>query len=131
MPRLSSRSLPLVAVPVLVLGLFAAFQLQQARSWGGWGAPSARAGRPWTVDQARALLGIARDGQYYFNREPIRNETLARVLDSAVRHSPAGTPLYIYADKALELRVVDEALRIARASGVTRVSFVAEPSDSR
>ena len=130
MPRLSVRLLPLVAVPLLTFGLFAAFLLVEHRSWGAYGAPSARAGRPWVVGQAHALLGIDRNGQYYFNRNPLRNERLAAVLDSAFRHLPADTPLYVYANGALEAGVVDEALRIARASGVKQVSLVAEPVDA-
>jgi biopolymer transport protein ExbD len=131
MPRLLSRAFALLAVLLLTVALFAVFQLQERRSWGGGmvQAPAAQEGRPWTVDQARALLAIDQNGQYYFNRRPIRNETLSAVLDSAFRGLPRSTPLYVYAATTLEAGVVDQALRIARASGVQQVSLVAEPTD--
>jgi biopolymer transport protein ExbD len=120
-------------VPLFAFALFAALLLGEHRAWGGGmvRAPTARAGRPWTIDQADALLGIDRMGTYYFNRNPIRRATLAAVLDSAFRRLPAGTPLYVSADKSLSAEVVETALQIARKSGVRQVSFVADPVDNQ
>jgi biopolymer transport protein ExbD len=133
MRRIHSTALPLVAVLLLACGLFAALRLLQQRSWGGAPVtpPTARAGSPWIADDADALLGIDRHGQYYFNRTPIRNATLPAVIDSAFRQLPAGTPLHVYADRALRASVVDEAIRIAQAHGVRRVSLVADETAPR
>jgi biopolymer transport protein TolR len=67
------------------------------------------------------LLGIDRDGQYYLNKVPIRNETLAERLKAIYDVRTIDKILYIKADRTLKYDKVLEALDIAAHNGV-RVS---------
>ena len=72
------------------------------------------------------LLGIDRNGVYYLNRQPIRNETL---FDNLKRIYDARTEdkiLYVRADKQLEYSKVLEAVDIASKAGVRVTGFISE-----
>ena len=77
-------------------------------------------------DDGDQLLGIDRKGQYYLNRNPIRNETL---FDNLKRIYDARTEdkiLYLRADKNLEYSKVLDAVDIASKAGVRVTGFVSE-----
>lgn len=90
-------------------------------------APVSHTGRPWDSGEARALLGIDRNGQYYFNRRAIQNATLPATLDSAFRLLPCKTTLYIWADRDVAASTVEEVLALARAHGVKYTALVTVP----
>src|ERR687890_2228682 len=50
-------------------------------------------------EEGDQLLGIARDGQYYLNRNPIRNATLQDALKAIYDVRETDKVLYIVADK--------------------------------
>jgi biopolymer transport protein ExbD len=71
-------------------------------------------------------LGIDKDGWYYLNRRPIRNETLAQRLAAIFATRQEDRLLYIKAHKDLPYETVREAMDIAARSGVRVVALVAD-----
>ena len=72
------------------------------------------------------LLGISRDGQYYLNRNPIRNETLGAQLKQIYDAREVDKILYIRADRQLEYSKVLDASDIASKNGVRVVGYISE-----
>ena len=72
------------------------------------------------------LLGISRDGQYYLNRNPIRNETLGAQLKQIYDARETDKILYIRADRQLEYSKVLDASDIASKNGVRVVGYISE-----
>ena len=73
------------------------------------------------------VLGIDRNGQYYLNRQPIRNETLEEQL-KRIFQAPGREEfiLYLRADKGLSYAKVIDAMDIAAKSGVRVTALVSE-----
>ena len=78
-------------------------------------------------EEGDQLLGISRDGQYYLNRNPIRNETLQAQLKQ-IFEAPGREEfvLYIRADRQLEYSKVLDAMDIASKSGVRVTGLISE-----
>src|ERR1044071_5388433 len=64
-------------------------------------------------EEGDQLLDIARDAQYYLNKQPIRNETLFDQLKRIYDVRTEDKVLYIIADKNLEYSKVQDAVEIA------------------
>jgi biopolymer transport protein TolR len=77
-------------------------------------------------DDADQVLGIDKNGQYYLNKQPIRNETLAATLKSVFDAREIDKILYVKADRDLEYRKVLEAMDIASKNGVRVVGAITE-----
>ena len=77
-------------------------------------------------EEGDQLLGIDRSGQYYLNRNPIRNETLSDQLKRIYEARETDKILYLRADKALEYSKVLEAMDIASRSGVRVTGLISE-----
>ena len=74
------------------------------------------------------LLGIDRKGQYYLNRQPIRNETLQDNLKRIFDARTEDKILYVRADKNLEYSKVQDAVDIAAKAGVRVTGLISEQS---
>ena len=74
------------------------------------------------------LLGIDRKGQYYLNRQPIRNETLQENLKRIFDARTEDKILYVRADKSLEYSKVQDAIDIASKAGVRVTGLISEQS---
>ena len=72
------------------------------------------------------LLGIDRKGQYYLNRQPIRNETLYDNLKRIYDARTEDKILYVRADKNLEYSKVQDAVDIASKAGVRVTGLISE-----
>jgi biopolymer transport protein ExbD len=72
------------------------------------------------------LLGIDRQGQYYLNRNPIRNETLEAQLKQIYDARETDKILYMRADRTLEYSKVLDASDIASKAGVRVVGYISE-----
>jgi len=72
------------------------------------------------------LLGIDRQGVYYLNRQPIRNETLYDNLKRIYDARTEDKILYLRADKSLEYSKVQDAVDIASKAGVRVTGLISE-----
>jgi biopolymer transport protein TolR len=72
------------------------------------------------------VLGIASDGQYYLNKAPIRNETLAERLKQIYDARTIDKILYVKADKNLEYAKVQDAIDIAAKNGVRVTGLITD-----
>ena len=77
-------------------------------------------------EEGDQLLGIDRKGQYYLNKQPIRNETLYDQLKSIYDVRETDKVLYIVGDKSLEYAKVQDAVEIAAKAGVRVTGLVSE-----
>jgi len=72
------------------------------------------------------LLGIDRKGQYYLNRNPIRNEQLEQQLRQIYESRTEDKILYVRADKDLEYSKVQDAVDVAAKAGVRVTGLISE-----
>ena len=72
------------------------------------------------------VLGIDRDGQYYINKRPIRNESLAETLKGIYDARTIDKILYVKADKDLPYEKVLDAMDIASKNGVRVVGAISD-----
>src|SRR5512147_435540 len=77
-------------------------------------------------DNEDVVLGIAADGQYYLNKKPIRNASLAEQLKSIYDARTTDKILYLKADKNLEYSKVLDAVDIAAHNGVRVVGAITD-----
>ena len=77
-------------------------------------------------EEGDQLLGIDRTGQYYLNKQPIRNETLHDQLKAIYDVRTEDKILYIVADKNLEYAKVQDAVDIASKAGVRVTGLISE-----
>ena len=77
-------------------------------------------------DDADQVLGIDKGGQYYLNKKPIRNETLAATLKSIFDARTIDKILYIKADKDLEYQKVLDAMDVASHNGVRVIGAITD-----
>ena len=82
--------------------------------------------KPHPPEDEDQLLGIAADGQYYLNKIPIRNETLAQELKRIYDARTVDKILYIKADRELEYGKIIEAMDLASQNGVRVVGAITE-----
>jgi biopolymer transport protein TolR len=73
------------------------------------------------------VLGIDREGQYYLNKRPIKNEDLPQLLKTIfVDNRRDDFVLYLKADKTLEYAKVLDAMDIASKNGVRVVGMISD-----
>ena len=72
------------------------------------------------------VLGIDKAGQYYINKKPIRNETLAETLKGIYDARTIDKILYIKADKDLPYEKVLDAMDLASKNGVRVVGAISD-----
>jgi biopolymer transport protein ExbD len=77
-------------------------------------------------EDADQLLGIAADGQYYLNKQPIRNETLATAIKNIYDARTVDKILYVQADKNLPYGKVIDAIDIVSHNGVRVTGMISE-----
>ena len=82
--------------------------------------------RPHPEEDQDQVLGIAADGQYYLNKQAIKNETLAEKLKKIYDARTVDKILYVKADKNLEYLKVIDALDIAAQAGVRVTGFITD-----
>ena len=74
-------------------------------------------------------LGIDRDGLYYLNKKPIRNEDLAQHLQQIYSTRTEDKILYVKADKTLDYGKVLDAIDLASKNGVRVVGMISEQKE--
>ena len=72
------------------------------------------------------VLGIDRDGQYYLNKRPIKNEDLPTKLKTIYEARTEDKILYLKADKTLDYGKVIDAMDIAMKNGVRMVGMISD-----
>jgi biopolymer transport protein TolR len=72
------------------------------------------------------VLGIDAFGQYYLNKKPIKNETLADQLKAIFDARTQDKILYVKADKNLKYAKVLDAIDIAAHNGVRVVGAISD-----
>jgi len=82
--------------------------------------------KPHPEEDQDQVLGIAADGQYYLNKQPIKNETLPEKLKAIYDARTIDKILYVKADKGLEYVKVIDALDIAAAAGVRVTGLISD-----
>ena len=77
-------------------------------------------------EQTDQVLGIDREGQYYLNKRPIKNEDLASMLKKIFEARTEDKILYLKADKTLAYKKVLDAVDIASKNGVRVVGMISD-----
>ncbi|HVE78883.1 MAG TPA: biopolymer transporter ExbD [Gemmatimonadaceae bacterium] len=77
-------------------------------------------------DNTDQMLGIDKDGQYYLNKKPIRNETLPQQLKAIYDVRTEDKILYIKAHKDLDYGKVLDAMDLASKNGVRVVGMISD-----
>ena len=72
------------------------------------------------------VLGIDAQGQYFLNKRPIRNETLAEQLKQIYDNRTVDKVLYVKADRNLQYEKVLDALDIAAKNGVRVTGMITD-----
>src|SRR5918997_3397561 len=72
------------------------------------------------------VLGIDAAGQYYLNKQPIRNENLFNALKAIYDVRTIDKILFIKAHKDLEYGKIQDALAIAAEAGVRKTGMISE-----
>jgi biopolymer transport protein TolR len=77
--------------------------------------------------EGEIVLGIDEGGRYFLNGAPIPSETLEDQLTSAYAVRETDKILYFRADQNLKFAKIQEAVEIARRSGVRVLASITEP----
>src|SRR6266850_8308172 len=77
-------------------------------------------------EQTDQVLGIDREGQYYLNKRPIKNEDLPSMLKKIFEARTEDKILYLKADKTLAYKKVLDAVDIAGKNGVRVVGMISD-----
>jgi biopolymer transport protein ExbD len=77
-------------------------------------------------EDTEVLLGIDRTGQYYLQKQPIRNETLYDRLKAIYETRTEDKVLYLRADRDLEYSKVIDVLDVAGKAGVRVTGMIAD-----
>ncbi|HZF67833.1 MAG TPA: biopolymer transporter ExbD [Gemmatirosa sp.] len=77
-------------------------------------------------EEGDQLLGIDRKGQYFLNRNPIRNEQLEQQLKRIYDARETDKILYVRADRQLEYQKVQDAVDIAGKAGVRVTGLISD-----
>jgi biopolymer transport protein ExbD len=72
------------------------------------------------------VLGIDKYGNYYLNKQPLRNEDLGSALQGIYSVRTIDQILYIKADKELEYGKILDAMDIASKNGVRMVGAISD-----
>jgi biopolymer transport protein ExbD len=82
--------------------------------------------RPHPEEDQDQVLGIDAQGQYYLNKQAIKNETLAEKLKAIYDARTIDKILYVKAHKDIEYVKVIDALDIAAAAGVRVTGLISD-----
>jgi biopolymer transport protein ExbD len=82
--------------------------------------------KPHPEEDQDQVLGIDAEGQYYLNKQAIRNETLAEQLKRIYDARTIDKILYVKAHKDIEYVKVIDALDIAAAAGVRVTGLISD-----
>ena len=77
-------------------------------------------------EDTEVLLGIDRTGQYYLQKQPIRNETLFDRLKAIYDTRTEDKVLYLRADRDIEYSKVIDVLDVAGKAGVRVTGMIAD-----
>jgi len=77
-------------------------------------------------EQTDQVLGIDREGQYYLNKRPIKNEDLPSMLKKIFEARTEDKILYLKADKTLAYKKVLDAVDIAGKNVVRVVGMISD-----
>jgi biopolymer transport protein TolR len=77
-------------------------------------------------ENADQVLGIDREGQYYLNKRPLKNEDLPQKLKTIFDARTEDKILYLKADKTLEYSKILDAIDIASKNGVRVVGMISD-----
>ena len=72
------------------------------------------------------ILGIDRNGQYYINTKPIRNDDLAKQVKAIYDARTIDKIMYVKADKNLDYAKVLDAIDVIAKNGVRVTGFIAD-----
>jgi biopolymer transport protein ExbD len=72
------------------------------------------------------VLGIDATGQYYLNKQPIRNDNLFNALKAIYDVRTVDKILYIKAHKDLEYGKIQDAMAVAAEAGVRKTGMISE-----
>jgi len=78
--------------------------------------------------EGEVVLGIDESGRYFLNGAPIPAETLQDQLKSVFAAREKDKILFFRADQKLKFSKIQEAVEIARQSGVRVMAAITEPS---
>ena len=82
--------------------------------------------KPHPEEDQDQVLGIDAEGQYYLNKQAIKNETLAERLKAIYDARTIDKILYVKAHKDIEYEKVIDALDIAAAAGVRVTGLISD-----
>jgi biopolymer transport protein ExbD len=82
--------------------------------------------KPHPEEDADQVLGIDAQGQYYLNKQPIRNETLGEQLRRIYDARTVDKILFVKAHRELPYQAVLDAMDIAAKSGVRVVGAISD-----
>jgi len=82
--------------------------------------------KPHPEEDQDQVLGIDSKGQYYLNKQAIKNETLPEKLKAIYDARTVDKILYVKADKDIEYVKVIDALDIAAAAGVRVTGLISD-----
>ena len=77
-------------------------------------------------EQTDQVLGIDREGQYYLNKKPIKNDELPTLLKKIYDVRQIDKILYLKADRTLDYSKVLDAIDIASKNGVRVVGMISD-----
>ena len=77
-------------------------------------------------DDADQVLGIDNQGQYFLNKQPIRNEDLGMHLSEIYANRTTDKILYVKAHRELEYEKVLDAMDVASKNGVRVVGAISD-----
>jgi biopolymer transport protein ExbD len=81
--------------------------------------------KPQEEDQQDQVLGIDKQGRYYYNKRPIANESLADTI-RRVYGERTDYNIFVRADKELSYGKILDALDIVSRNGVVKARMIAE-----
>jgi biopolymer transport protein TolR len=82
--------------------------------------------KPHPEEDADQVLGIDAQGQYYLNKQPIRNETLGEQLRRIYDARTVDKILFVKAHRELPYQAVLDAMDIASKNGVRVVGAISD-----
>ena len=72
------------------------------------------------------VIAIDKDGNYYFNNQPVTNTELLQKLEQAAVKKPQ-PEVHIRADKEVRFQVVGQAIYDCQRASILKVGFITEP----
>ena len=77
-------------------------------------------------EESRVVVGIDRDGKWYFNKRLIAKENMLPALTSAFAERPEDKVLYLKADAGLKYQEILEMMDVGRDAGARVLAAVSE-----